>query len=73
MKKKIISALLCVSMVATMAAGCGSTETETQAVADSTGGDAVTTTESASADNTVDAAATDEGKILNIYCWNDEF
>ncbi len=69
MKKKIISALLCVSMVATMVTGCGSETT-----ADSTGASdagAVATTESGAAGT--DTAATDEGKVLNIYCWNEEF
>lgn len=69
MKKKIISALLCVSMVATMVTGCGSETT-----ADSTGASdagAVATTESGAAGT--DTASTDEGKVLNIYCWNEEF
>lgn len=77
MKKKIISALLCASMVATMAAGCGNdsdaaadagTATDNNAAAPATeaaepAGDAAAS----------DAAASDEGKILNIYCWNEEF
>ena len=69
MKKKIISALLCVSMVATMVTGCGS-----ETAADSTGASdagAVATTESGAAGT--DTASTDEGKVLNIYCWNEEF
>lgn len=70
MKKKIISALLCATMVATMMTGCGSSEP-----ADT--GDANVSTEadaaaSDAADKT-DAPATEQGKVLNIYCWNEEF
>lgn len=54
MKKKIVSVLLCVSMVATMAAGCGSSGDDTTTTGDSNA--AGTTTES---DSTDDAAADD--------------
>lgn len=68
MKKKIISALLCVSMVATMVTGCGSNNG-----ADNAGStDAVAATESGAAASGTDTAA-DEGTVLNIYCWNEEF
>lgn len=70
MKKKIISALLCATMVATMMTGCGSSET-----ADTGNANASTETgaaESDTADKT-DAPATEQGKVLNIYCWNEEF
>lgn len=60
MKKKIISALLCVSMVATMVAGCGGSS-DTTSADNSNSGVAATATESGS-----DAAETDttgdEGK-----------
>ena len=71
MKKKIISALLCASMVATMAAGCGGSS-DTTSADNSNSGAAAPATESGS-----DAAETDttgdEGKVFNIYCWNEEF
>ena len=71
MKKKIISALLCASMVATMVAGCGGSS-DTTSTDNSNSGAAAPATESGS-----DAAETDttgdEGKVLNIYCWNEEF
>lgn len=71
MKKKIISALLCASMVATMVAGCGGSS-DTTSADNSNSGAAAPATESGS-----DAAETDttgdEGKVLNIYCWNEEF
>ena len=61
MKKKVVSALLCISMVATMLVGCGSNNsknTNNTKKEESTGGD---------------TSSSDEGKVLNIYCWNEEF
>lgn len=63
MKKKVVSALLCISMVATMLVGCGSnngkdTNTNNTKKEESTGGE---------------TSSSDEGKVLNIYCWNEEF
>lgn len=73
MKKKIISALLCATMVMSMATGCGSDNTaESSSDAGSeTSADAAG--ESGDANASADASSTDEGKILNIYCWNQEF
>lgn len=70
MKKKIISALLCATMVATMMTGCGSSET-----ADTGSANASTETDAAASDTAdkTDAPATEQGKVLNIYCWNEEF
>ena len=64
MKKKIVGTLLCATMLAGMLAGCGGKTT------DSTTGDTTS-----SADPVTEAAeqAADEGKVLNIYCWNEEF
>lgn len=58
MKKKLLSALLAATMISGLAAGCGD-----KAGAPAAGG----STESGA------AAAADEGKVLNVYCWNDEF
>lgn len=63
MKKKIVSALLCATMVATMFAGCGSS-------GDS--GDTPKDSSQASSDPAV-SDSSDDGKVLNIYCWNEEF
>lgn len=60
MKKKIVSALLCATMVATMFAGCGSS------------GDTPKDGSQASSDPAV-SDSSDDGKVLNIYCWNEEF
>ena len=51
MKKKIISALLCASMVASMAAGCGNTDEQTDApAAEASGTTADAAAESGAAD-----------------------
>lgn len=65
MKKKVVSTLLCATMVATMFVGCGGN-----------GGNS-TSTDTSSPDSSTQTAAVDdtaeEGKVLNIYCWNEEF
>ena len=62
MKKKIVSALLCATMLTGMLAGCGNTD------ANGTNG-----TQQAATGNTEKVSASDDGKVLNIYCWNEEF
>ena len=72
MKKKVLSALLATAMVATMFAGCGSKADDTATTTD----DAAATTDDAAAGDDAaaeDAPAEEEGKVLNIYCWNEEF
>lgn len=59
MKKKLVSALLCATMAASLLAGCGSGDTSDTGSSGKKG-DAKT-------------EVTNDGKILNIYCWNDEF
>ena len=71
MKKKVISALLATAMVATMFAGCGSKADDAATTTD----DAAATTDDAAAGDDAaaeDAPAEEEGKVLNIYCWNEE-
>ena len=62
MKKKIVSALLCATMLTGMLAGCGKTD------ANGTNG-----TQQAATGNTEKVSVSDDGKVLNIYCWNEEF
>ena len=72
MKKKVLSALLATAMVATMFAGCGSKADDAATTTD----DAAATTDDAAAGDDAaaeDAPAEEEGKVLNIYCWNEEF
>lgn len=64
-KKKVVSALLCATMVATMFAGCGSKESSDNAT--------TPVTSKADTSSEVTAPAEDTGKVLNIYCWNEEF
>ena len=74
MKKKLLSAMLITAMTASLLAGCGGAKDETSAdpgtAAQEQQQEAAAPEEEAPAE--VEAAA-DEGKVLNIYCWNDEF
>ncbi|MCH5276023.1 MAG: carbohydrate ABC transporter substrate-binding protein [Lachnospiraceae bacterium] len=73
MKKKALGILLTVAMTATMLAGCGN-NTDTPSTPDNS-----TPAESTPANNGGEDegnggdVVTDEGKVLNIYCWNEEF
>ena len=61
MKKKVLASVLSAAMLASLMAGCGSTT-------------AATTASSAPASSAAaSTAAADEGKVLNIQCWNEEF
>ncbi len=71
MKKKIISTLLCAAMTASMLAGCGGTASNDTSSGNNTTGD--TTAADDKGDAVSDAGSSDEGKVLNIYCWNEEF
>lgn len=77
MKKKALSTLLAVSMVAGMVTGCGSSADQTAASTDTATTTSATATEAAATTETTAATVaetpTDEGKVLNVYCWNDEF
>lgn len=59
MKKKLVSVLLCTAMAASLIAGCGSTG----------GNDSSSGTEAKSEETSTD----EQGKVFNIYCWNEEF
>lgn len=68
MKKKMVSGLLAATMVAGLLFGCGGGDTtETTTESD--------TTEAASEESSEETpeVAEDTGKVLNIYCWNEEF
>ena len=67
MKRKVVSVLLVAAMSVGMLAGCG----QEKAVADNGGESAKA---EATENNVADAdAAAEEGRVLNIYCWNEEF
>ncbi len=62
MKRKIVSLILATTMLASVMAGCGGNNA-------SNGTNNVPSTEAGG-----NAGATaEEGKVLNIYCWNEEF
>ena len=73
MKKKVLSALLCASMVATMVAGCGSSE-DTTATGDNTATPATEATDAAgaetgSADAVANLIAATEGTVeIDLWC-----
>ena len=86
MKKKIVSIMLTAAMTATLLAGCGNSAADTAAPAAGTeeapaadAADTAAADDSAAADTTAAdtaapaAAAGDEGSVLNIQCWNEEF
>ena len=68
MKKKVVSGLLCAVMVASLTAGCGAKSTQTQET--TKGGTTETTSKEAEAKAEEPGK---EGKVINIYVWNDEF
>ena len=75
MKKKTLSTLLAVSMIAGMVAGCGSQSADSTATSTDTANTeaAAETNTSATTEAAVAETPSDEGKVLNVYCWNDEF
>lgn len=68
MKKKVLSALLSATLVVSMLAGCGGNDTPAQ-------GSAPESSASQQSEQSVAAPETpaQEGSVLNIYCWNEEF
>ena len=72
MKRKALSILLTVATVATMLVGCGDTTTKNDTPTSTTPAES-TPAASTDAESTDADVAADEGKVLNIYCWNEEF
>ncbi len=77
MKKKLLSSLLSVAMVSALLVGCGSTTEAPAAEAPAAEAEApAAEAEAPAADAATEEAAApaaEEGKVLNIYCWNEEF
>ena len=72
MKKRTLSLLLAAACTAALLAGCGSSPAP--AAEEPAAGETEATEEEAPAEDAGEAeAASDEGKVLNIYCWNEEF
>lgn len=79
MKKKLLSVLLSTAMVAALLVGCGedAPATDDGATGDAgtveDGGDAADVPEWVEPTYEYSATTSDDGTVLNIYCWNDEF
>lgn len=75
MKKKVISALLSVAMVASLLVGCGAQAAAPAAEAPAAEEvvEEAPAEEEAPAAEEAEAPAAEEGKVLNIRCWNEEF
>ena len=73
--KKYLALLLAVLMLTAMFAGCASKETTTDTPAASTETAEPTKTEETKTEEPAaeEAPASEEGKVFNIYAWNEEF
>ena len=73
--KKYLALLLAVLMLAAVFAGCASKETTTDTPAASTETAEPAKTEETKVEETAaeEAPASEEGKVFNIYAWNEEF
>ncbi|MBE6025022.1 MAG: carbohydrate ABC transporter substrate-binding protein [Cellulosilyticum sp.] len=69
MNKKLISSLMATALVLPMLVGCGNTASTTN----STNESKVEATTPVEETAKVEEVATEEGKVFNIYCWNEEF
>ncbi|WP_312441310.1 carbohydrate ABC transporter substrate-binding protein [Lacrimispora sp.] len=67
MRKKVVSGLLCAAMAASLIGGCSSQSTQST---QSGSGTPETTSKEAAAET---GTGSTEGKVVNIYVWNDEF
>ena len=63
MKKRVVSIMLIAAMAASLAAGCGK----------SSGSDSGNGGSSSGGSSSAGASSGEEGKVINIYSWNDEF
>jgi multiple sugar transport system substrate-binding protein len=67
MRKKVVSGLLCAAMAASLIGGCSSKSTQST---QSGSGTSETTSKEVAAET---GTGSTEGKVVNIYVWNDEF
>lgn len=74
MKKRILAMLLASAMVLSLA-GCNQTTEPAATSATTAGGDTTTAAGETAAETTVAPAADfgEQGKVFNIYCWNEEY
>ena len=69
MKQRVISLMLTVAMGATLLAGCGSSATDSA----NAGADSGKESAAAAGTESDEKDFSGEGKVINIYSWNDEF
>lgn len=76
MKRRVLSTLLAMTVVAGSLAGCGGSNNAStnNSAANNAATDETDETEEAGDDAAAeDSASTEQGKVVNIYCWNEEF
>ncbi len=73
MKKKVLSALLSATLIVSMLAGCGDKPAQSSTPASQPSAAAEPSAQTPAPEASVEPAAAEEGKVLNIHCWNDEF
>lgn len=74
MKKKVLSALLAATMVASALTGCGSSSASSESAAPAAAASTEAAKDAAPAtDAAAPAADSEEGKVFNVYVWNEEF
>lgn len=71
MKKKVLSMLLAATVTAGMFTGCGSKDAKDASNTSNASNNTVAEENSEASAGETDAA--EQGDIVNIYCWNDEF
>ena len=81
MKRRIVSMMLVAAMGTALLAGCGGNTANSSTAEtsnDTAKEDTAPVTETAGTDaetagTDAETGTSDEGKVLNIYCWNEEF
>ena len=73
MKRKVVSLLLVAAMLTGMAAGCGSDAANSTNVSGDNAGAENGADAETNNQESEDAETPEQGKVVNIYCWNDEF
>ena len=72
--KRVLAGSFAVMMAATMMAGCGSSDSSSSTADANNAGNGDSAAPAASNENELkDLAGADSTKVVNIYCWNDEF